>query len=105
MKYSQASGRSTAAAARLWVLKPQDLAVSLKLVALQGKQPSCAKLAFAPSGDAQHNRAETSSDSERDRQRPAASEAAATLSNWATSASPRFYCTILAVTKRLGLSW
>ena len=48
MKYSRASGRSTAlrrAAARQWVLKPQDLAVSLKLVALQGKQPSYANLA------------------------------------------------------------
>lgn len=49
MKYSQASGRSTAAlrraGARQWVLKPQDLAVALKLVALQGEQPSYADLA------------------------------------------------------------
>jgi hypothetical protein len=49
MKYSQASNRPTAAlrraGARQWVLKPQDLAVALKLVALQGHQPSYADLA------------------------------------------------------------
>ncbi len=49
MKYPQASIRSTAAlrraGTRQWALKPQDLAVAFKLVALQGDQPSYAALA------------------------------------------------------------
>lgn len=48
MKRSQAEGQSTAlrrAARRQWVLKPQDLAVALKLVTLRGKSISYAELA------------------------------------------------------------
>ncbi len=48
MKYSQAPARSTAlrrASTRQWVLKPQDLAVAFKLVALQAQRPSYAGLA------------------------------------------------------------
>lgn len=48
MKRSQAEGQSTAlrrAGRRQWVLKPQDLAVALKLVTLSGKSVSYAELA------------------------------------------------------------
>lgn len=48
MKRSQAEGQSTAlrrAARRQWTLKPQDLAVALKLVALGGKSVSYAEMA------------------------------------------------------------
>jgi hypothetical protein len=48
MKHSPLSGQSAAlrrASTRQWVLKPQDLAVALKLVTLQGVRPSYATLA------------------------------------------------------------
>jgi hypothetical protein len=48
MKSSHASGQSTAmrrASTRQWVLKPQDLAVALKLVTLKDVRPSYAALA------------------------------------------------------------
>jgi hypothetical protein len=48
MKRTQAAGQSAAlrrASTRQWVLKPQDLAVALKLVTLQGARVSYAALA------------------------------------------------------------
>ena len=48
MKPSHAPGQSTAmrrASTRQWVLKPQDLAVVLKLVTLEDARPSYAALA------------------------------------------------------------
>jgi hypothetical protein len=48
MKRSSLSGQSAAlrrASTRQWVLKPQDLAVALKLVTLQGARLSYAALA------------------------------------------------------------